>query len=83
MTGTLTLILIAAFLIFLFVLYLRQRISAANVKPYGKDGVALAERLSEKKRWVAWKEKYGLQIGIVIALAVVGLGCGVCRWLGW
>lgn len=79
---TFTAILIAAFLIFLFILYLRQRVSAAAVKPVGKDGVMLAERLAEKRRWVMLKEKYGLQIGIVCTLAGVGVGCGVCRWLG-
>lgn len=75
-------LLLTAFLIFLAVLYLRQRISAAAVKPYGKDGVALAERLSEKKRYVMLREKYGVQIGIAIALAGVAVGCGACRWLG-
>lgn len=81
MTGYL--LLIAAFAILLLILYLRQRISAANVKPYGKDGIALAERLSEKRRWVMLKERYGVQIGIVIALCGAAVGCGVCRWLGW
>lgn len=79
---TLTGVLVSLFLIFLAVLYLRQRISAAAVKPYGKDGVALAERLSEKKRYVMLKEKYGVQIGIAIALCGVAVGCGVCRGLG-
>lgn len=79
---TLTGILLTAFLIFLAIHYLRQRISAAAVKPYGKDGVALAERLSEKRRWVMLKERYGVQIGIAIALCGVAVGCGVCRAMG-
>lgn len=74
-------LLIAAFLIFLFILYLRQRVGAAAVKPI-VDGVMLPERLAEKRRWVMLKEKYGLQIGIVCTLAGVGVMCGVCRWLG-
>lgn len=79
---TFTALLLTAFAIFLLILYLRQRISAAAVKPVGKDGVMLAERLSEKKRYVMLKEKYGVQIGIAIALCGVAVGCGVCRGLG-
>lgn len=77
-----TYLLLAVIVIAAIILYLRQRVSAAAVKPYGKDGVMLAERLSEKRRWVMLKERYGVQIGIAIALAGVAVGCGACRWLG-
>lgn len=78
---TFTAILIAAFAIFLLILWFRQRVGAAAVKPI-VDGVMQPERLAEKRRWVMLKERYGLQIGIVCTLAAIGLGCGVCRWMG-
>lgn len=71
------LIIFTAFLIFLTILYLRQRISAAAVKPVGKDGVMLAERLSEKRRWVMLKERYGVQIGVGLTLGAMA----VCGWM--